>query len=43
VQPKFQPGVDSRKGLFALDNIWDGLGSLIVDNPDINYFFGKED
>ena len=41
VQPKFQPGVDSRKGLFALDNIWDGLGSLIVDNPDINYFFGK--
>lgn len=41
VQPKFQPGVDSRKGLFALDNIWDGLGSLIVDNPDIEYFFGK--
>lgn len=41
VQPKFQPGVDSRKGLFALDNIWDGLGSLTVDNPDIKYFFGK--
>ncbi|MCC6251312.1 MAG: GNAT family N-acetyltransferase [Bacteroidia bacterium] len=41
VQPKYQPGVDARKGLFALDNIWDGLGSLIVDNPDIAYFFGK--
>jgi hypothetical protein len=41
VQPKFQPGVDSRKGLFALDNIWDGLGTIIVDNPDIKYFFGK--
>jgi hypothetical protein len=41
VQPKFQPGIDSRKGLFALDNIWDGLGSIIVDNPDIKYFFGK--
>jgi hypothetical protein len=41
VQPKFQPGVDARKGLFALDNIWDGLGSLVVDNPDIEYFFGK--
>jgi hypothetical protein len=41
VQPKFQPGLDSRKGLFALDNIWDGLGSLIVDHPDIAYFFGK--
>ncbi|HRG57532.1 MAG TPA: GNAT family N-acetyltransferase [Bacteroidia bacterium] len=41
VQPKFQPGVDARKGLFALDNIWDGLGSIVVDNPDIKYFFGK--
>jgi hypothetical protein len=41
VQPKFQPSVDKRKGLFALDNIWDGLGSLTVDNPDIKYFFGK--
>lgn len=41
VQPKYQPGVDSRKGLFALDNIWDGLGSLVVDNPDVAYFFGK--
>lgn len=41
VQPKFQPGVDARKGLFALDNIWDGLGTIIVDNPDIKYFFGK--
>jgi hypothetical protein len=41
VQPKFQPGVDSRKGLFALDNIWDGLGTIIADNPDIKYFFGK--
>lgn len=41
VQPKYQPSVDKRKGLFALDNIWDGLGSLTVDNPDIKYFFGK--
>jgi hypothetical protein len=41
VQPNFQPAVNPRKGLFALDNIWDGLGALIVDNPDIKYFFGK--
>lgn len=41
VQPNFQPAVNPRKGLFALDNIWDGLGALIVDNPDIRYFFGK--
>lgn len=41
VQPNFQPAINPRKGLFALDNIWDGLGALIVDNPDIKYFFGK--
>jgi hypothetical protein len=41
VQPNFQPGVNPRKGLFALDNIWDGLGALTVKNPHIHYFFGK--
>ena len=41
VQPNFQPSINPRKGLFALDNIWDGLGALIVDNKDIKYFFGK--
>jgi hypothetical protein len=41
VQPKFQPSVDNRKGLFSLDNLWDGLGAILVDNPDIHYFYGK--
>lgn len=41
VQPNFQPNVNPRKGLFALDNIWDGLGSLVILNPEIKYFFGK--
>lgn len=41
VQPKFQPSVDNRKGLFSLDNLWDGLGAIVVDNPDIRYFYGK--
>jgi hypothetical protein len=41
VQPNYQPSVDPRKGLFALDNIWDGLGALTVLNPEIEYFFGK--
>lgn len=41
VQPNFQPSVNPRKGLFALDNIWDGLGALIRYNQDIRYFFGK--
>lgn len=41
VQPNYQPTVNPRKGLFALDNIWDGLGALIVNNPSMKYFFGK--
>lgn len=41
VQPNFQPAVNPRKGLYALDNIWDGLGALVVQNPTIKYFFGK--
>lgn len=41
VQPNYQPTIDPRKGLYALDNIWDGLGALIVLHPDTDYFFGK--
>lgn len=41
VQPQFQPAINNRKGIFSLDNLWDGLGALIIDNPEIKYFFGK--
>ncbi|MEA2043728.1 MAG: GNAT family N-acetyltransferase [Bacteroidota bacterium] len=41
VKPEFQASGASRKTLFALDNLWDGLGALIVLNPDVKYFFGK--
>ena len=41
VQPNFQPAVNPRKGLFALDNIWDGLGAIVIENPEVKYFFGK--
>jgi len=30
-----------RKGMYALDNLWDGLGSLIHLFPETRYFFGK--
>ena len=40
VQPRYQRTRDA-KSLYALDNLWDGLGALIVENPDKNYFFGK--
>ena len=29
------------KGIFALDNLWDGLGALTVIIPNLKYFFGK--
>jgi hypothetical protein len=41
IQPNFQATTNPKKGLFALDNIWDGLGAIVVLNPDIRYFFGK--
>jgi len=41
VQPNFQPSSESRRGIFALDNLWDGLGSIVVDNPHIKYYSGK--
>ncbi len=31
----------TRKSLFALDNLWDGLGSLMIMNPNMKYFMGK--
>ncbi len=39
-----QVGYQARrnpKGLFALDNLWDGLGALILLNPKTKYLFGK--
>ena len=41
VQPKYQPAIDNRKGLFSLDNLWDGLGALVLLNPGVKYLFGK--
>lgn len=41
VQPKYQGGRENVKGLYSLDNLWDGLGSIIMLNPDIKYFLGK--
>ncbi|MDD3160357.1 MAG: GNAT family N-acetyltransferase [Bacteroidales bacterium] len=38
---EYQFTTAGTKGLFALDNLWDGLGALIVMNPHIKYFFGK--
>ncbi|WP_154857091.1 GNAT family N-acetyltransferase [Cyclobacterium xiamenense] len=41
VQPNYQPSIDNRKGIFSLDNLWDGLGAVVMINPDVKYLFGK--
>jgi hypothetical protein len=41
VQPKYQSRYRNSKSLFALDNLWDGLGALIFRYPEVRYFFGK--
>ena len=37
----YQSSRMGAKSLFALDNLWDGLGALTVIMPDVKYFFGK--
>jgi hypothetical protein len=41
VQPAYQPTVNFKKGMYSLDNLWDGLGAIVIENPDVKYFFGK--
>ena len=38
---EYQSTRRGTKGLFALDNLWDGLGALIIIEPECRYFFGK--
>jgi len=41
VQPLYQTREAGVKALFALDNIWDGIGALVHNNPDLKYMIGK--
>lgn len=41
VAPEYQSSKAGTKALFALDNLWDGLGALGITNPTMKYFFGK--
>lgn len=41
VRNEYQSSKMGAKALFALDNLWDGLGALTVDHPEIKYLFGK--
>lgn len=41
IQPSYQGRSGGKKSIYALDNLWDGLGSLAVMNPHVKYYFGK--
>lgn len=41
VAVEYQGAQRGRKSIFALDNLWDGLGAIAVIEPSVKYFFGK--
>ena len=41
VQPMYQKREMGVKALFALDNIWDGIGAVLFNHPEIRYMIGK--
>ena len=41
VRVEYQSKAAGNKGLYALDNLWDGLGALTITLPNTKYFFGK--
>ena len=41
IAPEYQSRKAGMKALFALDNLWDGLGALVIVKPEMKYFFGK--
>ena len=41
VQPEYQPSKSLSKGMYSLDNLWDGLGALCKTIPQAKFFFGK--
>lgn len=38
---EYQSSRMGTKGLFALDNLWDGLGAVTIIEPNVRYLFGK--
>lgn len=41
VRLEYQSSKAGAKAIYALDNLWDGLGALTVIHPEIKYLFGK--
>ena len=41
VTPEYQSSKAGAKAIFALDNLWDGLGAIMLQHPKMLYYFGK--
>ena len=41
VAPEYQSSKAGAKAIFALDNLWDGLAAVMLQHPDMMYYFGK--
>lgn len=41
VRPEYQSSRAGAKAIYALDNLWDGLGAITVVYPYLKYLFGK--
>jgi hypothetical protein len=41
VNPEYQPSSGNRKSIFALDNLWDGIGAVLRKHQHVKYLYGK--
>ena len=41
VNPLYQPSATDSRSIFALDNLWEGIGAIIAENRDVRFLTGK--
>jgi len=41
VNPLYQPSATDSRSIFALDNLWEGIGAIVAENKDVRYLTGK--
>lgn len=41
VNPLYQPSGNDKRSIFALDNLWEGIGAILSEHGNVDYLFGK--
>lgn len=41
VNVKYQPSSSESRSIFALDNLWEGIGAIVAENENVRYLYGK--